>query len=67
VKGTGDQLVVVVVLPLDRGVNFGRRLAQASSAFLTAGLFVFSVAGGVELVEDDRLGRVTPWIFRQLR
>src|SRR5208283_248421 len=44
---------------------FGRRLAQAASAFWTDALFVLSV---VEVVAaEDPLANVTPWSFRQLR
>ena len=44
---------------------FGRRLAQAASAFWTDALFVLSVVDVVE--PEDPLGNVTPWSFRQLR
>jgi hypothetical protein len=46
---------------------FGRRLAQAASAFWTEALFVLSVVGVVELAAPDPLGNVTPCSFRQLR
>ena len=47
---------------------FGRRLAQAASAFWTDVLFVLSVVDVVELVApEDPPGNVTPWSFRQLR
>ena len=55
------------MLPLDRGVNFGRRPAQAASAFLTLGLVELKVVGGVELEPLGRVGSVTPWSFKQLR
>ena len=45
---------------------FGRRLAQAASAFWVAAFLVFSVVDVVELTADP-LGNVTPWSFRQLR
>jgi hypothetical protein len=63
----GDQLVVDVEVVLDGGVDLGRRLAQAASAFWTDALFVLSVVDVVELVPEDPLGNVTPWSLRQLR
>ena len=46
---------------------FGRRLAQAASAFWTDALFVLRVVDVVELEAPDVLGNVTPCSFRQLR
>ena len=46
---------------------FGRRLAQAASAFWTDALFVLSVVDVVGLAPEDPLGNVTPWSFKQLR
>jgi len=67
-QGRGQLVDVVVLEELVGPVGFGWSAAHAASADFTVGLEVLIVDGGVELPVvpvGPRVGKVTPWSFRQ--